>query len=91
MTGIKTIGLGGNTDNDVEKTIELKGIKKIYQVGDQEVAALDGITTDIYRGQFVALMGPSGSGKSTLMNILGCLDRPTVGSYKRRGGCFSKR
>ena len=85
MTGIKTIGLGGNTDNDVEKTIELKGIKKIYQVGDQEVAALDGITTDIYRGQFVALMGPSGSGKSTLMNILGCLDRPTVGSYKLNG------
>lgn len=85
MTGIKTIGLSGNTDNDVEKTIELKGIKKIYQVGDQEVAALDGITTDIYRGQFVALMGPSGSGKSTLMNILGCLDRPTVGSYKLNG------
>lgn len=71
--------------NDPEKTIELKGIKKLYQIGDQEVAALDGITTDIYKGQFVALMGPSGSGKSTLMNILGCLDRPTVGSYKLNG------
>lgn len=85
MTEIDT-KVGSNTgSNDVEKTIELKGIKKLYQVGDQEVAALDGITTDIYRGQFVALMGPSGSGKSTLMNILGCLDRPTVGSYKLNG------
>lgn len=62
-------------------TIRLKGIKKLYQVGDQEVAALNGIDLDIRAGEFAALMGPSGSGKSTLMNILGCLDRPTVGSY----------
>jgi putative ABC transport system ATP-binding protein len=66
-------------------TIELRGIKKIYQVGDQEVAALNGIDLDIHKGEFAALMGPSGSGKSTLMNILGCLDRPTVGSYKLDG------
>ena len=65
-----------------EITIELSGIKKLYQVGTQEVAALNGIDLKIYKGEFAALMGPSGSGKSTLMNILGCLDRPTCGSYK---------
>ena len=68
-----------------EITIELSGIKKIYQVGTQEVAALNGIDLKIYKGEFAALMGPSGSGKSTLMNILGCLDRPTYGSYKLDG------
>ena len=68
-----------------EITIALSGIKKLYQIGDQEVAALNGIDLDIHRGEFAALMGPSGSGKSTLMNILGCLDRPTVGSYKLDG------
>ena len=62
-------------------TIRLRGIKKIYKMGAEEVAALNGIDTDITEGEFAALMGPSGSGKSTLMNILGCLDRPTVGSY----------
>ena len=66
-------------------TIQLAGIKKIYQVGDQEVAALAGIDLTIQQGEFAALMGPSGSGKSTLMNILGCLDRPTCGSYKLDG------
>lgn len=65
--------------------IELEGIKKIYMVGGQEVAALAGIDLKIQQGEFTALMGPSGSGKSTLMNILGCLDRPTVGSYKLDG------
>jgi len=66
-------------------TIQLSGIKKIYQIGDQEVAALNGIDLDIKKGEFAALMGPSGSGKSTLMNILRCLDRPTVGSYRLDG------
>ncbi|MDQ0205033.1 ABC transporter ATP-binding protein [Pectinatus haikarae] len=66
-------------------TIDLEGIKKIYQIGTQEVAALNGIDLHIKQGEFAALMGPSGSGKSTLMNILGCLDRPTVGSYKLDG------
>ncbi len=66
-------------------TICLEGIKKIYQIGEQEVAALNGINLNIARGEFTAIMGPSGSGKSTLMNILGCLDRPTVGSYKLDG------
>ena len=65
--------------------IRLRDIKKIYKMGGQELAALTGINLDIKRGEFAALMGPSGSGKSTLMNILGCLDRPTVGSYELEG------
>lgn len=65
--------------------IHLRDIKKIYKMGGQELAALNGINLDIKRGEFAALMGPSGSGKSTLMNILGCLDRPTVGSYELEG------
>lgn len=65
--------------------IRLRDIKKIYKMGGQELAALNGINLDIKRGEFAALMGPSGSGKSTLMNILGCLDRPTVGSYELEG------
>lgn len=62
-------------------TIRLSGVKKIYQVGDSTVAALAGLDLHISKGEFAAIMGPSGSGKSTLMNIIGCLDRPTDGSY----------
>ncbi len=65
--------------------IDLKDIRKTYRIGSQDFAALAGITLQIKAGEFAALMGPSGSGKSTLMNILGCLDRPTAGSYKLDG------
>jgi putative ABC transport system ATP-binding protein len=60
-------------------------LTKIYQVGGEEVRALDGVSLGIEEGEYVAVMGPSGSGKSTLMNILGCLDTPTGGSYLLKG------
>ena len=61
--------------------IETSEIAKIYQMGTQTVNALQSITIHINRGEYVAFMGPSGSGKSTLMNIVGCLDTPTSGTY----------
>jgi putative ABC transport system ATP-binding protein len=65
--------------------IKLSGIKKIYQMGNQEVRALNGVTLNIYKNEYVAIMGPSGSGKSTMMNVLGCLDTPTDGDYILNG------
>jgi putative ABC transport system ATP-binding protein len=65
----------------MEKMIELSGIVKNYKVGTIIVRALRSVSLDINRNEYVAIMGPSGSGKSTLMNIIGCLDTPTTGSY----------
>ena len=70
---------------DSSKILQLENIKKSYYLGKQELPVLKGITLDIYKNDYVALMGPSGSGKSTLMNILGCLDSPTGGRYTLNG------
>jgi putative ABC transport system ATP-binding protein len=68
-----------------EPLIQLNGVTREFKVGDQIVRALRGIDLEVPPGELAALMGPSGSGKSTLLNILGCLDRPTSGSYRLQG------
>jgi putative ABC transport system ATP-binding protein len=65
--------------------IEIRGLTKLYRMGDSIVRALDGVDLDIAQGEFVAITGASGSGKSTMMHLLGCLDRPTAGSYRLDG------
>ncbi len=65
--------------------IQLDGVSRVYETGGGAVRALDGVSTVIEQAEFVAIMGQSGSGKSTLMNIIGCLDRPTEGTYRLQG------
>jgi putative ABC transport system ATP-binding protein len=71
--------------------IEIRDLHRVYQVGESEVRALNGVDLDIEANEYVAIMGPSGSGKSTLMNILGCLDTPSHGSYKLKGKEIAER
>lgn len=70
--------------------IQLENIQKSYYLGKQELKVLKGITLEVFKNEYVALMGPSGSGKSTLMNILGCLDSPTTGRYILNNSDVSK-
>ena len=74
---------------DNSDVIVAEDLKKVYQMGDQQVFALNGVSLRIRRGEVVSIMGPSGSGKSTLMNILGCLDLPTSGEYTLDGESVS--
>ncbi len=74
----------------MQSIIHLEGIRKNYYLGKQVIEVLKGISLEIFKGEYVALMGPSGSGKSTLMNILGCLDTPTAGRYVLNGQDVSK-
>ncbi len=74
-----------NISQERKVLIELKEIIKLYIMGTEELYALKGITSNIYKNDYLAIMGPSGSGKSTLMNIIGCLDSPTSGEYHLNG------
>src|SRR3954470_16874967 len=79
-----------STHNNMNPVIHLEDIRKRYFMGTHSLEVLKGISLDVYKNEYVALMGPSGSGKSTLMNILGCLDTPTAGSYVLNGKDVSK-
>ena len=73
-----------------EPLIRIENIYKTYRLGAEEVHALQGVTLDVHRGEYIAIIGPSGSGKSTLMNTIGCLDTPTSGIYYLNGRLVSE-
>lgn len=73
------------TEGSDQPLIKVRGLTKFYQMGTEEIHALDGVDLDVERNEYMAIMGPSGSGKSTLMNLIGCLDTPTGGQYWLNG------
>ncbi|MCX7023694.1 MAG: ABC transporter ATP-binding protein [Spirochaetes bacterium] len=88
MSGGIAVGTGVVKDDGI--LVRVRGLERIYKVGDEEVHALRGIDLDIHRGEMIAIMGPSGSGKSTLMHIVGCLDSPTAGILEIDGEDVSR-
>lgn len=70
--------------------IDIRDLTRVYKMGDMTLRALDGVSLQVYKNQYVALMGPSGSGKSTMMNMIGCLDVPTTGKYYLNGNAVSE-
>jgi putative ABC transport system ATP-binding protein len=77
-------------ENGRKAVIDIRGITKVYKMGEMEVHALRGVDVAVYEGEFISIMGPSGSGKSTMMHILGALDQPTTGSYYLDGTDVAK-
>jgi putative ABC transport system ATP-binding protein len=84
-TESNAVGQQSAPSRGAESLIELTDVKRHYRMGGETVAALDGVSFSIARGEYVAIVGASGSGKSTLMNILGCLDLPSSGGYALHG------
>lgn len=77
--------------NHAAATLTIRDVVKTYEMGDEKIHALSGVSLDILKNEYVAIMGPSGSGKSTLMNIIGCLDVPTSGTYSLAGEAVAEK